>query len=289
MFSNFILTLLSIAPDVSTRALDDPTMLTKVTSTTESIIYEVNTTTSFCVGVQMIIFGISLFLIPKYSYKLFPTSISPIFSWTGIWLFVAGIARLNYALIMLNIDQQYPFLYYTLPIFRIISLILGTVTLILYFLYYSKIGKLNELSKELDRSQRKFEAIVSSTNDAIIITNTENDIHHWNLAAERIFGWAPEEVKDKKLDIIIPPSLRERHNAGMKRYLETRVPTFIGKTFEMPGLHKDGHEFPVEISLSTYGLDGSTFFTAVIRDISVRRELEKKVTTLSNKIKKDSK
>ena len=291
MFSDFIFNFLAVAPNIKNRALTDPTKLMPNTYHTllDSVIYGINTSTTFTLGVQITIFGILLFLIPKYTSKITPSVITRIFNWTGIWLFIEGLSRINYSLVMLNIDHQYPFLYYILPILRVILMFIGMVVLTLFVLYYSRIKNINTLAIDLDRSQRKFEAIVNSSNDAIIITNAKIVICHWNPAAEKIFGWSESEVQDKTIDIIIPPAYRERHRLGVERYLETREPVLMNQTIEISGLHKDGHEFPIELSLSTYGLNGSTYFTAIVRDISYRKKLQKKVQTLTNKIKKDNK
>ena len=73
----------------------------------------------------------------------------------------------------------------------------------------------------------------------------------WNPAAERTFGHARAEVIGRSLpELIIPPALREAHRNGLQHYLATGEGPFSGQRIEVPALHADGHEFPVELAVT---------------------------------------
>ena len=73
----------------------------------------------------------------------------------------------------------------------------------------------------------------------------------WNLRAEKMFGWTREEAMDRDLaETIIPHNLRDAHRVGLKHYLATGEGKVFSKLIEIVGLHREGREFPVELSIS---------------------------------------
>ena len=106
----------------------------------------------------------------------------------------------------------------------------------------------------------------------------EGCITEFNPAAERTFGYRRDDVLGKQLaDIIIPPSLREKHRQGLARYLATGEPRMIGRRVEMTAVRADGSEFPCELAISRIPLDGPPSFTGYLRDITERKQAEEKL------------
>lgn len=130
---------------------------------------------------------------------------------------------------------------------------------------------------QITKSERKFRSVFESANDAIILTDSKGIILSWNKGARHIFGYFETEVSGKHLKLIVPERYREAQQKGMERYLTTGNSHMIGKTVELQGLHKDGREFPIELSLATWAEDGSTYFSSIIRDISERKLAEAKI------------
>jgi PAS domain S-box-containing protein len=116
-------------------------------------------------------------------------------------------------------------------------------------------------------------AVVASATDAIVTADAAGRILGWNPAAGRIFGYPAEEVVGRPLTILIPETYREAHEAGIARVVETGETRVIGRTVELTGLRRDGSEFPVELSLSTWTEDGRRFFAGILRDVSERARL----------------
>ena len=123
----------------------------------------------------------------------------------------------------------------------------------------------------------KFQSLTQSATDAIISASSDGMIQSWNKAAEHIFGYHEKDVMGKPLTIIIPKEFREAHEAGIKRVATGGKRHVIGKSVELFGLHKDGHTFPIELSLSTWNVGGKVFYSGIIRDISERKENENKL------------
>jgi adenylate cyclase len=114
------------------------------------------------------------------------------------------------------------------------------------------------------------DAILGSAGDAIVTADGEGLIMTWNPAAERIFGYGESEIVGSPLHRLVPERFRAAHSAGLRRVVDTGETRIIGKTVEVFGLHKDGIEFPIELSLGTW-LDGEErYFSGIIRDISDR-------------------
>ena len=118
-----------------------------------------------------------------------------------------------------------------------------------------------------------FEAIIESAVDAVITANSAGEIVTWNPSARRLFGYEPAEIIGERLSTLVPEEFRAAHDAGLARVVETGETKIIGHSVEVFGLHKDGSEFPIELSLSTWLEDGSRFFGGIVRDTSERNEM----------------
>lgn len=129
----------------------------------------------------------------------------------------------------------------------------------------------------LRRSEARKAAILDSALDCILTIDHEGLITEFNLAAERSFGYRRDEVIGKELaDVIIPPSLRDKHRRGLARYLATGEARVLGRRVEMTAVRADGSEFSVELAITRIPTDGPPSFTGYLRDITERnRALEK--------------
>ncbi|MGA8859375.1 MAG: PAS domain S-box protein [Candidatus Sulfotelmatobacter sp.] len=135
--------------------------------------------------------------------------------------------------------------------------------------------KLGQEERELKRSEVRKAAIVDSALDCIVTIDHEGCITEFNPAAEHTFGYRRDEVLGRHLaDVIIPPSLRERHRQGFARYLATGEARVLGKRIEMTAVRADGSEFPVELAIARIPLDGPPSFTGCLRDITERKRAE---------------
>lgn len=124
-------------------------------------------------------------------------------------------------------------------------------------------------------SEEKFRNLAEAANDAILSANSCGKIVYFNPAAERIFSYSPTEIIGQPLTILMPERFRDPHRQGLDRFLRTGEARVIGKTVELAGRRKDGTEFPLELSLSSWKTREDTFFTAILSDITERKKSEK--------------
>jgi PAS domain S-box-containing protein len=127
---------------------------------------------------------------------------------------------------------------------------------------------------QLAESDRRAHMILDSAHDAFIGMDADSRIVAWNAQAEKTFGWtAPDAIGRGLTQTIIPPAFREAHDRGMQRFLATGEAPVVNRRLELRGLHRDGHEFPLEITItSPMRRDAGYFFGAFLRDISDRIE-----------------
>ena len=142
------------------------------------------------------------------------------------------------------------------------------------------ITEAREIAADLEQSEARKAAILETALDCIIAIDDKSRITEWNPAAEKTFGHARADVLGRTLpEIIIPPALRENHLAGMEHYLATGEGPVLGQRIEVPALHADGHEFPVELSVTRIEGAGPPLFTAYLRDISERKRAEQELAS----------
>jgi len=125
----------------------------------------------------------------------------------------------------------------------------------------------------VNRSQAIQSAMLDGALDAIISVDETGHVIEFNPAAEQTFGYTMEEAFGKLLsDLIIPVELREAHRLGMNRLLASGKPKLIGQRIEVPALHKEGHQFPIELTLTQIETNEGIQFTAFARDITEQKE-----------------
>ncbi len=138
----------------------------------------------------------------------------------------------------------------------------------------SQIGQFIErkaAEEELRHSEERFRMLAETASDAIITIDEESRIIFTNRTAENVFGYKIEEMMDSELTMLMPDYLRHLHSAGLARYIETGQKHINWEGYELPGLHKDGHEIPLEVSFSEWTKSGKRYFTGIVRDITERK------------------
>ena len=130
------------------------------------------------------------------------------------------------------------------------------------------------LEEKLRESEERFRSVAQSAPDAIIIANESGQIISWNKGAQGIFGYALEEVVGKPITILMPERYRDAHEAGLERFKSTGEAHLIGRLVEVEGLRKNGSDFPLEFSLASWQTGEERFFSAILRDITERKQLQ---------------
>jgi PAS domain S-box-containing protein len=117
------------------------------------------------------------------------------------------------------------------------------------------------------------EALLASGADAIVATDRDGIIRHWNPGAERIFGHSAAEAVGKSLDLIIPENLRARHWEGYHHVMRTGRSRYgEGDLLAVPGLRKDGTRVSLEFTVAMIrdAAGEMAGIAAILRDVTAR-------------------
>lgn len=126
----------------------------------------------------------------------------------------------------------------------------------------------------------RLQSIVNAVPDAIITIDRDGIIDFFNPAAERMFGYRAEEVIGQNVKILMPAPYREQHDGYLSRYLKTGEKRILGIGRIVVGKRKDGSTFPMELAVGEASMDGRPVFAGLIRDISERQAIERRLHEL---------
>lgn len=135
----------------------------------------------------------------------------------------------------------------------------------------------NSLPSDISRigeSDVFFRNLLESAPDAMIIVDEQGLMSLVNRQALRMFGYERKEMIGQPIEILLPKSVRSSHVSLRDSYTSNPRLRPMGQDMDLVGLRKDGSEFPVEISLSSVETESGRFISSVIRDVTVRRQME---------------
>jgi PAS domain S-box-containing protein len=135
---------------------------------------------------------------------------------------------------------------------------------------------------EVSSAEKQTEMIVAHSLDGIVVIDEKGKIKEWNPQAEKIFGWNKgEAIGQPMANLIIPPKLREAHWKGFNHFLATREGPILNKRIEVPGYHKNGNEFPVELTVVAAKDSTGLVFMGFLRDMSEQKAAEEAVKKMA--------
>jgi len=127
-------------------------------------------------------------------------------------------------------------------------------------------------------SERRAHLTLDSAMDAFVAMDSAGTIVEWNRQASAIFGWTRAEALGRLLaDTIIPRRHRDAHARGLQRFVADGHGPILGTRMEITGLHRDGREFPVELEVTAFQIEGKHFFGGFIRDLTERVRMDRAV------------
>jgi PAS domain S-box-containing protein len=133
-------------------------------------------------------------------------------------------------------------------------------------------------NKEAKQPAAALQIILSTVLDAVVAVNGEGVVIAWNGVAETIFGWTTDEAVGCDLnDLIVPHVHRSAHGSGLRRAHLTGHASVLGRVIELTALHKNGREFPIELSITRPPAQTGAAFIGFIRDISARHAADKEL------------
>ena len=130
------------------------------------------------------------------------------------------------------------------------------------------------LIDELNNSQAHLQAILATVPDAMVVIDERGVIQSFSATAERLFGFAIDEVTGRNVSTLMPAPYRQEHDSYLSRYLSTGDRRVIGTGRVVVGQRKDGSTFPMELSVGEVVLQGKRQFTGFVRDLTERQAHE---------------
>lgn len=145
-----------------------------------------------------------------------------------------------------------------------------------------ELNERKQTQAELQISQTRFAGILEIANDAIISVDADQHVTLFNQGAEKIFGYTSSEVLGQSLDLLLPNRIAKLHHQHVGNFAQFHESARrMGERSEIFGRRKDGSEFPAEASISQLKLGNETLFTAILRDISERKQTELALSQLA--------
>lgn len=127
----------------------------------------------------------------------------------------------------------------------------------------------------LRESEARLKGIVTSAMDGIVMVDSDQHIILFNDAAEKIFKLPASKAIGQPLDFILPQDKQNLHKNHIQRFGETSVTTRSMSAFmDITAQRSNGETFPIESSISQFMVDGQKFYTAILRDITERKQME---------------
>ncbi|MGD9130961.1 MAG: PAS domain S-box protein [Candidatus Bathyarchaeota archaeon] len=139
--------------------------------------------------------------------------------------------------------------------------------------------------EKLKESEKRFRAIIDSAQNPMILVGEKGEIAYWNAAAEKTFGHTKKEAIGKELHkFLAPERFYGDYRRGFGKFTKTGEGAAVGKTLELTAIKKDGTEISIELSLSSLKLEGKWYAIGIVRDITERKEAEKKLDRIMNEL-----
>ena len=129
-------------------------------------------------------------------------------------------------------------------------------------------------------------SLFENATEGMVVTDSKGNIILVNPSACRIFGYEPEELKGQKIEILVPTKYEKSHVQLRDRFYHDPKNRVMGHNRDLHGERKDGHNFPVEVSLSTYIQNDERYVIAFIIDITHRKLIEKNMLSQQHELEK---
>lgn len=149
---------------------------------------------------------------------------------------------------------------------------------------HSDITGLKLAEQDLASREAHLKSILETVPDAMIVINEHGIVQSFSVAAERLFGYSPNDVIGKNIKMLMPSPYRENHDGYIERYLRTGERRIIGVGRVVVGERKDGSTFPMELAVGEMRSTDKRHFTGFIRDLTERQKTEARLQELQTEL-----
>lgn len=139
-------------------------------------------------------------------------------------------------------------------------------------------------SREAASRQAHLQSILETVPEAMIVIDASGIVQSFSAAAVRLFGWTSEEAVGRNVSYLMPDPYQSEHDGYLGRYFRTGERRIIGIGRIVVGQRKDGSTFPMELAVGEANVDGSRFFTGFVRDLTERRDQERRLQELQSEL-----
>ena len=141
-----------------------------------------------------------------------------------------------------------------------------------------------DLAGSLTVSDARLSSVLNTAVDGIVVIDEKARILVFNAACERLFGYQAAEVVGRNIKIIMPEDYARDHDGYVNHYLETNEARIIGIGREVRGRHKNGNEFPLELSVGEAGTPDGRQFVGILRDLRPRKIQEERLNRMQSQL-----
>jgi PAS domain S-box-containing protein len=131
-----------------------------------------------------------------------------------------------------------------------------------------------KIEEALTQSEEHLRSVVQTAGDSIVTIDAHGKVCFWNSAAETMFGYSSSDMIGQPLDKVLPERFRGEFQKKPKRKILTGQLVLGQHPTEAIALRRDGREFPVEITISSWKVKEGAFSTVIIRDITERKRAD---------------
>jgi PAS domain S-box-containing protein len=135
-----------------------------------------------------------------------------------------------------------------------------------------------------EKAELKLDRLLGSMPDTLVIINAEGKIVSSNAHTEKLFGYNERELQGERMALLVPERLRQIQRQYYANHFSQRGNRVLTTTIELYGLHKDGREFPIEVSTTQLASEKGLVVTSAIRDITERKKVEQQISKLNKEL-----
>ena len=125
-------------------------------------------------------------------------------------------------------------------------------------------------------NQENFNLLFESVSEGVIVVDADQKIVAVNSSAESMFGYQKDALINESLQILIPSKYHSNHGSHFSDFIKKSSRRKMGQGRDLYGITKNKKEFPLEVGLNPFNMNGKTYIMALVIDITVRKETEKK-------------